>query len=362
MDVVDILMDDEQRDLDVSGVYITPPPVNMDSDSASEDEGGTIDNLTGRQLQAGAEIVLTDGQRISNEEELRAAANSMPIINKPDRFINQDQWTDDDLLIQDSLFPDPTFQEYREFTPVDFFELFVGNDVVNLLDKQSNHYALFKNYPVLKLSAEEMKCFLGILVKSGYNANPQRKLYWDQGDDMHNYKVYEAMRRDRFVRVMQSLHCADNTQLDSIDKFIKICPFLNMLKQRFLNHFKPTRNLSYDESMIKYYGKHGCKQFLRGKPIRFEYKVWSLNQANEYLVNLELYQGARANTDNEDSLNVGKAATPLIRMIQQLPPHVLNLPFQFYFDNLFTDMEFVELLKVFTAIRRNRNHSAKSNS
>ena len=81
--------------------------------------------------------------------------------------------------------------------------------------------------------------------------------------------------------------------------------------------------------MMKYYGKHGCKQFLRGKPIRFGYKVWSLNQANGYLANLELYQGARANTDNEDSLNVGKAATPLIRMIQQLPPHVLKCHFDF---------------------------------
>ena len=128
------------------------------------------------------------------------------------------------------MFPDPTFQEYREFIPVDFFELFVNNDVVNLLVKQSNQYALFKNYLELKLSAEEMKCFLGILVNSGYNANPQRKLYWDQGDDVHNYKVYEAMRRDRFVQIMQSLHCADNTQLHSTDKFSKIRPFLNMLK------------------------------------------------------------------------------------------------------------------------------------
>ena len=217
--------------------------------------------------------------------------------------------------MQDSLFPDPTFQEYREFTPVDIFKVFVDNDVASLLVKQSNQYALFQNYPKLKLSAEEMKCFLGILVNSGYDANPQRKLYWNQGDDVRNYEVYEAMRRDRFVQIMQSLHCADNTQLNPTDKFSKICPFLNMLKRQFLNHFKPTRNLSYDESMIKYYGKHGCKQFLRGKPIRLGYKVLSLNQANGYLVNLELYQGARANTDNEDLLNVGKAATPLIHMI-----------------------------------------------
>ena len=100
-----------------------------------------------------------------------------------------------------------------------------------------------------------------------------------------------------------------------------------MLKQRFLNHFQPTHNLSFDESMIKYYRKHQCKEFSKGKPIRFGYKTWCLNQANRYFVNLELYQGARAKTDNEGSLNVGKPATPLIRMIQELPPHILNLIF-----------------------------------
>ena len=64
MDVVDILMDDEQGDLDISGVYIIPPPVNMDpeEDSASNDEGRTIDNLTGRQLRAGAEVALKNLQ------------------------------------------------------------------------------------------------------------------------------------------------------------------------------------------------------------------------------------------------------------------------------------------------------------
>ena len=44
-------------------------------------------------------------------------------------------------------------------------------------------------------------------------------------------------------------------------------------------------------------------------------------------MNLKLYQGARANTDNEDSLNVGKTVTQLIHMIQELPPPILNWPF-----------------------------------
>ena len=36
--------------------------------------------------------------------------------------------------------------------------------------------------------------------------------------------------------------------------------------KRFLDHFLPTKNLSHDETMMEYYGKHGCKQCIRNKP------------------------------------------------------------------------------------------------
>ena len=73
LDVVNILINDERGDLDVSGVYTTLPPVNMDSneDFASKDEGETIDSLTGRQLRSGAEIALTDGQNLEELQILR---------------------------------------------------------------------------------------------------------------------------------------------------------------------------------------------------------------------------------------------------------------------------------------------------
>ena len=343
-DVVDALAEDESNLLDVDGIFISPPDVNMDSDedSASEDEGGLVDNLTGRQLLADAEISLSDGQTISNEAEFRAAFSHQA----PAPPVTHDKWTKEDFLFQqDCIFPVPNYEEYRDFTPVQFFEIFFNQEIITHMVQQSNLYSLLKNYPELKVNAEEMKCFLGILINTGYNGNPQQKLYWDQGDDTRNHMIYRAMRRDRFVQIMQSLHCADNTHLDSSDKFSKIRPLLDMLKRQCLSHFKASRNLSYDESMIKYYGKHGCKQFIRGKPIRFGYKAWCLNQTNGYLVNFELYQGSRANTENEDSLKVGKAATPLLRMIQDFPADMLHLPFRFYFDNLFTGMNLLNYLK-----------------
>ena len=154
------------------------------------------------------------------------------------------------------------------------------------------------------------------------------------------------------------MHCADNTQLNDTDKFTKLRPLLNLLKRRFLKHFNPTRDLSYDERMIKYYGKHGCKQFIRGKPKRFWYKAWCLNQTNDYLVNLKLHQGARPNTGEEDALNIGKAVTPLIRMIDELLEDIIRLLFQFYFDNLLPRNELVVSFKIIR-IWSNWNHSGK---
>ena len=94
-DVVDALAEDESNLLDVDGIFISPPDVNMDSDedSASEDEGGLVDNLTGRQLLADAEISLSDGQTISNEAEFRAAFSHQA----PAPPVTHDKWTKEDF-------------------------------------------------------------------------------------------------------------------------------------------------------------------------------------------------------------------------------------------------------------------------
>ena len=108
MDIVDILMDGEQGNLGVSGRSLhnsSTSKKGLGEDSASQDEGGTIDNLTDWQLRAGAEIALTNGQRITDEEELKAAANPSTILNQPNQLVNQDQWTDEDLHTHDFLFP-----------------------------------------------------------------------------------------------------------------------------------------------------------------------------------------------------------------------------------------------------------------
>ncbi|KAK8788203.1 hypothetical protein V5799_022020 [Amblyomma americanum] len=234
-----------------------------------------------------------------------------------------------------------------DFSAVELFELFFDEAVVELLVEQTRKYALFLNMPDPEVTTEEMRCFIGVLVLSGYTRLPGKKCYWDSGTDMRNTMVYNAMRRNRFIQIMRFLHCADNASLTLSDKLTKLRPLMTLLKARFLKHFQPVRHLSYDESMIEYYGRHGCKQFIRGKPIRFGYKVWCLNAKNGYLVNFEVYQGKQGNPGRSAKYekDFGKAAAPLLQMVDELPAEAHHLPFFFYFDNLFTSIPLLRHLK-----------------
>ena len=95
-------------------------------------------------------------------------------------------------------------------------------------------------------------------------------LFWVCSADVHNDVVSSMMSRNRFNEIMKYLHLADNTYLDPNDKFSKVGPLLDKLnKQCLLNHL-PAQTVSIDESMVPYFGRHECKQFMKNKPVNLD--------------------------------------------------------------------------------------------
>ncbi|KAI4468025.1 transposase is4 [Holotrichia oblita] len=153
------------------------------------------------------------------------------------------------------------------------------------------------------------------------------------------------MHRNRFFTIMRYMHCADNSNADPLDKLWKIRPLMDRIKDKCKENFIPEEQLSYDESMIKYYGKHGCKQFIRGKPIRFGYKMWCLNTVSGYLIDFAMYQGLNPRRNENYEQLYGKATAPLVVILDELPKHVKYLRYNIYFDNLFTGVNLLCHLK-----------------
>ena len=129
------------------------------------------------------------------------------------------------------------------------------------------------NRPDISVMIEELRVFSGILIISGYHPVPRRRMYWSQSPDVHNEAFSTVMRRDRFDDIMKNNHFNATDDLGKNDKYAKLRPLINHLQRKFMEHYAPERNISHDEAMVEYFGKHSCKQAIRNKPIRFGYKI-----------------------------------------------------------------------------------------
>lgn len=101
----------------------------------------------------------------------------------------------------------------------------------------------------------------------------------------------KAMSRNRFQIIKSCIHFADNQQLEEDNKVAKVQPLHTSLIQQLTQYGVFHEMLSIDESMVLYYGRHSAKMFIRGKPIRFGFKLWSLCGSDGYPHNLKTYRG-----------------------------------------------------------------------
>ena len=73
-----------------------------------------------------------------------------------------------------------------------------------------------------------------------------------------------------------SLKCSEQCLHEYGFASVWVCTNMTLQITITFTHFPYRQELSVDESMVPYYGRHSTKQHFRGKPIRFGYKVWIL--------------------------------------------------------------------------------------
>ena len=86
-------------------------------------------------------------------------------------------------------------------------------------------------------------------------------------------------------------YLADKTSLNPYDKFSKVRPLLNKLNEQCLSNFFPEQTVSIDKSMVPYFSRHGCKQFMKKKPVKFGYKLWVAATPHGYAIQFYPYMG-----------------------------------------------------------------------
>lgn len=294
---------------------VTYKPVNVTSTPTSK----TTVLSTGR--------TKTKKQKIADKKAQSTWKETDPIFSvtqPPDEIENEKR-----KIIEDTL---------RDKNPVEVFEMLFDNIICDYIVRQSVLYAAQNNRHSFTFSAECLKKFIGFLLFTGYHTLPQEQLYWCEDEDILIDCVRQCFSRNRYIEIKRNLHFNDNLELPNEEnpkKTYKVQPLFDMFNKNYIKFGVFSKNLSIDEQMVRYYGHHYLKQFIRGKPIRFGFKQWLICCGQTgYCFNADLYEGKKKNTHAIEVSSVGSTVvTQKISVCQTPQNHV------FYFDNFFTSFD-----------------------
>lgn len=371
-ELIDILaMEDDVLGSEIS---LLPPEWSLSDEDSGDEDDNNLERLSGNQLLAEAEASvrkIIDGElvvqtvsrdqlsqvessnsrhyRPSNTQCSENSSSKVCTTSLPRQNISHDtssikktktyHWVKQDIVPSEAKeFELPEWLQESDGDPVKLFELFYDTEVIQMICDFTNLYAFQSGEHNLNFKPEEVRVFLAILLVSGYSQVPRYRMYWEQSPDCHNAAISEAMPRNRFCQIMRYIHVCDNNNLINNDRFAKIAPLWKLVNERWLKYFPGEMNVCVDESMIPYFGRHGAKQHMHGKPIRFGYKAWCLCTRLGYLIQANLYQGAKSGNDFPE---LGVAGSVVLNLINKLPER----EFSVFFDNFFTSIMLLERLK-----------------
>lgn len=178
--------------------------------------------------------------------------------------------------------------------------------------------------------------------------------------------VTDSLPRNRFEEILRILHFSDNSTHkspgeDGYNKYKKIQPLVQHLRGRFQAIAIPEATQSIDEAMTPFKGRapRGLKVYMKNKPVKWGYKIWTRAGISGYVYDFEPY-GMVSGPPGKSSASeymFGEAECVVLRLTEKLDVgHVVA------FDNYFASPELLlemrtKRLNAICTMRQNRTRS-----
>lgn len=329
----EMTIEDDANEIDIA---IVPPyePNGVSSDEDSDEEDVPKCNLN--HLGRGC---------LTTECEVFGLAEKSRSNNKPSEKI---KWTKHEF--EPPQFPPPSHEAAEAAEeellacsdPIDYLNLFLSDSLIDTIVSESNYYASSKGKRT-QLTSEELLKVIGILYLSGYSPVPQRRLYWSSENDTRNELIATSMPRTRFEDILSIIHFNHIENKD--DRAYKVRPLMDSINNSFKEFIPQSDEYSIDESMIKYFGRHPAKQFIRSKPIRFGFKMWTLCSSTGACHRFDLYLGASSYPKSPDGLGAS--------VVLELSKDICQ-GCSIYFDNYFTGITLLQATEISRQLEQSR--------
>jgi len=191
--------------------------------------------------------------------------------------------------------------------PIEFFQLFFGDgifeELCDLTDihynqkhkskhkKRDSHHRRWQ-----KSDLSSMKCYFGILLYMGIVQKPTIGHYWRTSQLFGSKGISQLMNEEHWQDINSNLYFIDEeVKSDESDPLYKIQPLIKHIISVSQEYYSPEKNLTIDESMIRFRGRSKFKVYMSLKPIRFGFKAYVLAESSSgYMLNWKLHEGKKS--------------------------------------------------------------------
>lgn len=255
------------------------------------------------------------------------------------------------------------FPEEDVKTPLQYFQSFVDDDVIEMIPEETNLYSTQSTGKSINVTKQDIKDFIAINLLMGIVNLPAYTDYWSQ--EFRYSEIANVMPLKRFQQIRRYIHF-NNNLLDDGDRYYKIRPLVERIRANFLKVAHETK-FSIDEMMVPYKGKKAGnrKQYIKSKPRKWGFKIFVRAGVSGFIYDFVIYGGEdtfryRHFSPYESSLGLG--AKVVIALCKTIPNPACCAV---YFDNFFTSLELIHFLRnemgIFSlgTIRANRLRGAE---
>lgn len=229
----------------------------------------------------------------------------------------------------------------------DYVKLFITDDTVDMLVIETNRYAAqFIESSELKINSRvkawenvtvtEMWTFLGISCYMGIVKKPKIALYWSTDPFLSTPVVSKYMKRNRYQLILKFLHFNDNTNLPPVGEKIArrkfmFEPITSQLLKAFETVVLPPRDVSMDESLLKFHGNLAFKNYLPLKRARYGIKLYKICFGT-YTWTFRIYFGH----DNTNLFPENDSLTKTEKLVMNIVQPLFFQGHVFYFDRYYS--------------------------
>ncbi|XP_060779637.1 piggyBac transposable element-derived protein 3-like [Neoarius graeffei] len=190
-------------------------------------------------------------------------------------------------------------------TPLDLFRLFISEDAVETLCRNTNKQAARNiarraKYRWVDVGVAEFYRYLGLVFYMGMLKLGHITDYWRRNNIFSVPFPAEVVTRDRYRTIFWNVHMSDPNEdrgndakrgTSAHDKLFRVKPLMDTIQIACKAFYHPHRSLSVDDCMAPSRG-HTMRQYMKDKPTKWDFKLFVLaDSSNGYTLDFSVYKG-----------------------------------------------------------------------